>query len=153
MRSLIRIVGSRDEEPGMFIPFPRPIHDTKPIDASLPELQKKLSKKWPISEVRVQYRIPRLRENPIDPSQVQQLTFMRQVAEGVFVVFLGRASMEAGKEFGKGVGKEMAKIVNKWLKRMERKKETARKRTRVANPGKRVIPKTKPQELPRPSES
>lgn len=121
MSLIVRLVIGHEEEPGLFIPFPRHSYDTKVLEAALPELREELACRWPVKEVKIRYRF----SNP--PPGV--LATMIGTAEGLTVLFLTTAAVSGGHRFGKEVGKQMADIVNRWLKRLEpRKKKAGRSR-------------------------
>jgi hypothetical protein len=136
MSPLIRLVGRREEEkdPGLFIPFPRLRHDTAALEAALPELRAELSRQWPVKEVRIK-RPSLTLPNPSYPDLVAELI---PTAEGLIVLFLGTAAISGGRRFGKDVGKQMAVVVNKWLKRLEPRKQKptrSRKGLRLTSSG------------------
>ena len=116
MSPLVRIVGGREEEPGLFIPLPQRKHDTQALEAALPELREELAQRWPVKEVRIRYRLP-------NPPPVTCDLMLGTVA-GLFVT---SAAITAGHAFGKDIGKQMARVVNGWLKRLERRKNKPRR--------------------------
>jgi len=123
MSPVVRVFTDREEEPELYIPFPRPIHDARLLEERLPELQQDLSQRWLGVKVEIRYRTPKLR-NPIDPSQVARLI---RWPEGIVVLALGTAIAKGISS----IGNQVTKIVVAWLKRLEpqkRKPKRARRR-------------------------
>jgi hypothetical protein len=110
MPPIVRLVGGGEPCEEVFISLERTLIAMADVRSTLPQLQKELRRKWPVEHVRIETRIPRLR-NPYDPSQV-----LEAACVGLVVSFTLPAVRAASRKVGEAIGDEIAKYVRRWIR-------------------------------------
>jgi hypothetical protein len=121
--AIVRIIAD-SETPNIFISLEDVPVVLSDVRRALPELTKELRKKWPVDNVHIEERRPRLK-NPIEVTQLIQAA-----AIGLVVVFGTNFTKAVATKLGDGIGEEITPHVIRWLKSCFKKSKTARSKPR-----------------------
>jgi hypothetical protein len=121
MVPIVEIVSAAERYEGVFVSLERTPVLLADVRKNLLYLRMELRKKWAVENVRIDNRIPRVR-NPYDPSQIVEAACV-----GIFVNFTLPALRSAGKKIGEVIGAEIAKSVRRWLRSVGKKKPERRR--------------------------
>jgi hypothetical protein len=121
MPPIVRLVSGGEPREEVFVSLERTPVVIAEVRRTLPQLEKDLRKKWPVESVRIESRLPRLR-NPCDLSQV-----LDTACVGLLVSFVLPGVRAASKKVGEAIGDEISKHVRRWIRAIGKSKPTRRR--------------------------
>lgn len=126
MSPIVRLVTCGEPCEEVFVSLERNPAMLADVRQNLPRLKKELRKKWPVDNVQIENRIPRLR-NPYDPSQIVEAACV-----GLLVSFTLPAVRAVSRKVGEAIGDEIARHVRRWIRSIGKSRTGRRKNsTRV----------------------
>jgi hypothetical protein len=110
MAPIVEVVTGLEKDEEVFVSLEHTPILLAQVRKNLLHLKSELSKKWSVEEVRIENRIPRLR-NPYDALQI-----IEAACVGLLVSFTLPAVKAAGKKVGVAIGDEIADRVRRWIR-------------------------------------
>jgi hypothetical protein len=121
MPTIVEILSDRKKYSEVFVSLERTPVLLADVRGNLPQLKAELCKKWQVENLRIENRIPRLR-NPYHPSQIVEAACI-----GLLISFTLPGVKAVSKKVGEAVGDEIAKRVRLWIRSIDRPHRERRK--------------------------